>query len=185
MANFLREGPPGGGRAPQGCQSTGIPAGGRWLLQLAVTRDGTDKPISPKPQGRISPTKTIPAIQHWTIILELNLTYIECIKKCHGIPGRALRGAVGAAVDRSHQTQNPQRAPPCSIPPRCTLLPTLFLPPGMDGKLIPTLGCVENPQRPAGGADSCSLCPHQDGVRDRVDLGWWEGESSSTWTTCN
>lgn len=28
-------------------------------------------------------------------------------------------------------------------------------------KLIPTLGCVENPQSPAGGADSRSLCPHQ------------------------
>lgn len=35
-------------------------------------------------------------------------------------------------------------------------------------KLIPTLGCVENPQSPAGGADSCSLCPHHNGVRERV-----------------
>lgn len=48
----------------------------RRLLQSAGTRDGRDKTHHPMPRGRISPTKTIPAIQHWTIIFELNLTYI-------------------------------------------------------------------------------------------------------------
>lgn len=59
-------------------------------MQLAATRDGTDKLVTPKPQGGINPTKTIPAIQHWTIILELNLTYIECIKNDMEFQGEPL-----------------------------------------------------------------------------------------------
>lgn len=56
VANFLREGPPGGGTTPQGCQSTGIPAGGRQLLQLAATRDGTN-PSPQSPRAGSAPPK--------------------------------------------------------------------------------------------------------------------------------
>lgn len=93
VANLSRKVPSRGGTDPQGSQTTGIlwsQSGfihrGRQLLQLARTRDGRDKTHHPTPRGRISPTRTIPAIQHWTIIFELSLTCMQCIKKLNGKP---------------------------------------------------------------------------------------------------
>lgn len=53
-----------------------------------------------------------------------------------------------------HEDENPQAAPPWDLPP-------WVLPAGVDGKLIPTLGCVENPQIPA-------VCVHPRMVWGRV-----------------
>lgn len=82
VASIFRKVPSGEGTDPHGSQSTGIPAAESEQVYAAqeaasaISRDQGRERQNPMPQGRISPTKTIPAIQHWTIIFELNLTYI-------------------------------------------------------------------------------------------------------------
>lgn len=84
VASVFRKVPSREGTDPQGLQSTGTPAMESeqvYTLKKAASATGRDQGLerqnpSPHAPRQDQSYKTIPAIQHWTIILELNLTYI-------------------------------------------------------------------------------------------------------------